>query len=178
MLAQARAYAPQSTDLATEGKLLADARAAQETAAQQRNRLAQLDALKTKLLVQARANEVNEALASLQELRANLDPNDGYIVVQAPEAIGNAYLRLASSAARDGRFANDVSLAGGAGVMSRGWADITPASERYSRYQAIEQTLKTAATIDAGATRNELDRLARQDAGEAGAGNQRLAHAA
>jgi serine/threonine protein kinase len=175
MLDQARSYAPQSTDLAAEGKLLADARATQETAAQQRNRLAQLDALKTKLLVQARANEVNEALASLQELRANLDQNDGYIAVQAPEAIGNAHLRLASSAARDGRFANAVSLTGRARDMSPTLVDITPASERYSRYQAIEQTLKTAVTIDSAATRNELDRLGRQDAAESAAVNERLA---
>ncbi len=95
----------------------------EETAAQQRNRLAQLDALKTKLLVQARANEVNEALASLQELRANLD-GDGYIAVQAPEAIGNAYLRLASSAARDGRFSNAVSLTERAKDMAPSIADI------------------------------------------------------
>lgn len=175
MLDQARVYTPQSADLAAEGKLLADARATQETAAQQRNRLAQLDALKTKLLVQARANEVNEALASLQELRANLDSNDGYIAVQAPEAIGNAYLRLASSAARDGRFANAVSLTGRAKDMAPSIADIAPAIDRYGRYQAIEQTLRTAATIDGAATRNELDRLGRQDAGESAAVNERLA---
>ena len=66
--------------------------------------------------------------------------------VQAPEAIGNAYLRLASSAARDGRFANAVSLTGRARDMAPTLAEITPASERYSRYQAIEQTLKSAAT--------------------------------
>jgi hypothetical protein len=98
LLDQARAYAPQSVE--TEAGLLADARAAQETANQEKNRLAQVDALKTKLLVQARANEVNEALASLRELRANLPATDGYLVLQAPEAIGSAYLRLASNAAR------------------------------------------------------------------------------
>ena len=175
MLDQARSYVPQSADLVAEGKLLAEARSAQETAAQQRNRLAQLDALKNKLLVQARANEVNEALTSLQELRANLDPTDGYIAVQAPEAIGNAYLRLASSAARDGRFANAVTLTGRARDMSPGLSDITPASERYGRYQAIEQALRTAPTLDGTATRGELDRLGRQDAGEAAAVNERLA---
>ena len=175
MLEQARGYAPQSADLTSEGKLLAEARAAQETAAQQRNRLAQLDALKNKLLVQARANEVNEALTSLQELRANLEPTDGYIAVQAPEAIGNAYLRLASSAARDGRFSNAVSLTGRAKEMAPGLGDISPANERYSRYQVIEQTLRSAAAIDGAATRSELDRLGRQDAGESAAVNERLA---
>ena len=175
MLEQARAYAPQSTELATEAKLLADARTAQESAAQVRNHLAQLDALRTKLLVQASANEVNEALASLQELRANPDANDGFIVVQAPAAIGGAYLRLASNAAKDGRFANAVSLTGHAKDVAPDLPDIAAASERYARYLALDQTLKTGNTIDAASTRSELDRLGRQDAAEAMAVKETLA---
>ncbi|MEJ1963382.1 MAG: formylglycine-generating enzyme family protein [Gammaproteobacteria bacterium] len=175
MIDQARSYAPQSAALTAESKLLSDARSAQETASQQRNRLAQLDALKTKLLVQARANEVNEALASFQELRANLDATDGYITVQAPESIGNAFLRLASNAAKDGRFSNAVSLAGRAKEIAPGLESVSPAGDRYSRYQAIEQSLKTANTVDADATRSELERLGRQDAGEAAAVKERLA---
>jgi serine/threonine protein kinase len=175
MLEQVRAYAPQSTELATEAKLLADARMAQETAAQVRNHLAQLDALRTKLLVQASANEVNEALASLQELRANPDANDGFIVVQAPAAIGGAYLRLASNAAKDGRFANAVSLTGHAKEVAPQLQDLAAASERYARYLSLDQTLKSGNAIDATSTRNELDRLGRQDAGEAAAVKETLA---
>ncbi|MDB6012825.1 MAG: hypothetical protein JWL65_5075 [Gammaproteobacteria bacterium] len=175
MLEQVRAYAPQSTELATEAKLLADARTAQETAAQVRNHLAQLDALRTKLLVQASANEVNEALASLQELRANPDANDGFIVVQAPAAIGGAYLRLASNAAKDGRFANAVSLTGHAKEVAPELQDLASASERYARYLSLDQTLKSGNAIDATSTRNELDRLGRQDAGEAAAVKETLA---
>lgn len=175
MLEQVRAYTPQSTELATEAKLLADARTAQETAAQVRNHLAQLDALRTKLLVQASANEVNEALASLQELRANPDANDGFIVVQAPAAIGGAYLRLASNAAKDGRFANAVSLTGHAKEVAPELQDIASASERYARYLSLDQTLKSGNAIDATSTRNELDRLGRQDAGEAAAVKETLA---
>ena len=175
MLEQVRAYAPQSTELAAEAKLLADARTAQENAAQVRNHLAQLDALRTKLLVQASANEVNEALASLQELRANPDANDGFIVVQAPAAIGGAYLRLASNAAKDGRFANAVSLTGHAKEVAPELQDLASASERYARYLALDQTLKSGNAIDATSTRNELDRLGRQDAGESAAVKETLA---
>jgi serine/threonine protein kinase len=175
MLEQMRVYAPQSAELAAEAKLLADAHTAQETAAQVRNHLAQLDALRTKLLVQASANEVNEALASLQELRANPDANDGFIVVQAPAAIGGAYLRLASNAAKDGRFANAVSLTGHAKEVAPELQDLASASERYARYLSLDQTLKTGNTVDATSTRNELDRLGRQDAGEAAAVKETLA---
>lgn len=174
LLDQARAYAPQSVE--AEARLLADARAAQETANQEKNRLAQVDALKTKLLVQARANEVNEALGSLRELRANLPANDGYLVLQAPEAIGSAYLRLASNAARDGRFANAVSLTTRAKEVATSLQDVAPAAERYGRYQLIEEALKSASAIDGAAMHNELERLGRQDARESAAVNQRLAN--
>lgn len=172
MLDLARLYAPQSVD--AESKLLAQARNAQETATQERNRLAQLEALKTKLIVQARANEVNEALTSLQELRANLPADDGYIALQAPQAIGNAYLRLASNAAREGRFTNAVNLTARAKDIAPSLSDIAPVSERYSRYQVIEATLKSG-SIDPNTTRAELDRLGRQDTREAVAVNERLA---
>jgi len=172
LLDQARGYAPQSVE--AEAKLLADARAAQVTASQERNRLAQVDALKTKLLVQARANEVTEALSSLHELQANLPADDGYLVLQAPEAIGNAYLRLASNAARDGRFANAVSLTTRAKEVAPTLQDVAPANERYGRYQSIEEALRSSNVIDVTATRNELERLGRQDARESAAVNQRL----
>ena len=175
MLEQARVYAPRSAELSAEARLLAEARTAQENAAQQRNRLAQLDALKEKLLVQARADDVNDALASLKELRANLDPNDGFIAVQAPEAIGAAYLRLASNAAKDGRFANAVSLTARAAEIAPDVRDVGPATDRYKRYQAIDETLKTSNTLDAASLRSELDRLARQEPAEAAAVKDRLA---
>src|SRR6185437_6541244 len=173
MLDQARKYAPQSVD--AEAKLLADARSAQQAALQERNRLAQVDALKTKLLVQARANEVNEALTSFQELRTNLPASDAYLTQQAPQAIGNAYLRLASNAARDGRFANAASLTSRAKEISPTLQDLAAASERYGRYQVIEATLKSSSAIDGVGTRAELERLGRQDAREAAAVNERLA---
>jgi serine/threonine protein kinase len=175
MLDQARRYSPPATDLAAEEKLLVDARTASEAASRERNRLAQIDALKQKLLVQARANEVTEALASLKALRSNLPAEDAYLAVQAPEAIGAAYLRLASSAARDGRFANAVSLAGRAGEMAPSMPDISPAKDRYARYQALERVLATSRTLDVATTRNELDRLSRVDAAESAAVKQQLA---
>ena len=175
MLAEARTFAPQAADLGAEEKLLADARTAQESASKEKNRLAQLEALKQKLLVQARANDVAEALASLKELRANLPAGDGYLAVQAPDAIGNAYLRLASSAAKDGRFDNAVSLTGKAKEISPQLKDLDSAGQRYARYQTLGQTLKTATTLDVAAVKGEFEGLARMDAIEAAAVKQRLA---
>jgi serine/threonine protein kinase len=175
MLQQARTYAPGSADLVTEGKLLAQARTSQESAATERNRQAQLEALKQKLLVQAGANDVAEALASIKELRANLPANDGYLVIQAPTAIASAYLRLASIAAKDGRFDNAVSLTSKAREIAPSLKDLDSASQRYTRYQALDQALKTSATLDEAAVRGELEGLARFDPVETEAVKQRLA---
>lgn len=175
VLERARAYAPTNAALADEERLLAAARSERDAAAEQRNRLAQLDALKHKLMVQARANDVTEALASLQELRAHLPAADPFLTQEAPQAIGEAYLRLASIAARDGRYANAVTLAARAGEVAPSLSNATALQERYARYQAIAQALQTAITLDVAATRSELERLARADAGEAAAVRQRLA---
>jgi serine/threonine protein kinase len=175
MLDQAQAYAPKAAALSTERQLLADARKAREADAQQRSRLAQLEALKHKLLLQARANEVTEALASLSELRENLPKDDRYLTEEAPLAIGGAYLRLASIAAKEGRYANAITLTTRASEIAPSMTGVNEARERFTRYQALDQRLQSATTIDVGATRSELERLARLDAAETAAVKQRLA---
>lgn len=175
MLSLAREFTPRSAQLQEESRLLAEARASREAAAKERDRLAQLEALKQKLLVQARANEVTEALASYRELRANLPADDAFLQTQAPHAIGSAYLRLASTAARDGRFDNAVSLTTRAREIAPELDGLNAARERYSRYASLNNSLMTASEIDVAAVRGELDRLARLDASEAAAVKRRLA---
>ncbi|HEY0686688.1 MAG TPA: bifunctional serine/threonine-protein kinase/formylglycine-generating enzyme family protein [Steroidobacter sp.] len=175
MLDQARAYAPKLAALSSEQKLLAEARTAREAAAQERSRLAQLEALKHKLLLQARANDVTEALASFAELRENLPKSDAYLADEAPQAIGGAYLRLASIAAKEGRYANAMTLTTRAGEVAPSMMGINEARDRFTRYQALDKRLQSASDIDVDATRSELERLARLDAAESAAVKQRLA---
>lgn len=175
MLDQARSYAPKAESLAAEQKLLAEARDTREAAAKQRSRLAQLEALKHKLLLQARANDVTEALASFAELRENLPKGDTYLADEAPQAIGGAYLRLASIAAKDGRYANAMTLAARATEVAPSMTGVSEARDRFARYQALDQRLQSARDIDVDTTRSELDRLARLDAAETAAVKQRLA---
>lgn len=175
MLDQARAYAPKLAALTTEQQLLSDARTTREAAAQQRSRVAQLEALKHKLLLQARANDVTEALASFAELRDNLPKNDSYLADEAPRAIGGAYLRLASIAAKEGRYANAMTLATRAGEVAPSMTGVSEARDRFTRYQTLDQRLQSAREIDVGATRSELERLARLDPAESAAVKQRLA---
>lgn len=175
MLDQARSYAPKAASVSAEQQLLAEARDAREADAKQRSRLAQLEALKHKLLLQARANDVTEALASFSELRENLPKDDRYLADEAPKAIGGAYLRLASIAAKDGRYANAMTLATRAGEVAPSMSGVGEARDRFARYQSLDQRLQSASEIDVDTTRSELERLARLDAAEAAAVKQRLA---
>lgn len=108
-LQQAIAYAPDLDAVVQEQQVLAQLREQQDSQAREQKRLAELTALKQKLLDQATANEVDEATASLRDLRASLPPADPFLNT-APKAIAGAYVRLAGIAARDGSLASAVTL--------------------------------------------------------------------
>ena len=69
----------------------AEARTKQESDARERSRLANIEAAKQRLLVQAQANEVQEAQASLRELQTSLPPDNAFITTDAPKAIGSPW---------------------------------------------------------------------------------------
>jgi hypothetical protein len=173
MLERAREYSPQSAVVMAEDKLLLDARERQSSDSRQHERLARLEALEQKLIDQARANEVKEAQASLTELRANLPADDPFTVKAAPEAIARSYLRLAASAARDGRFENAVTLVDHAGEFAPG-PELPATRERYVRYAALDHRIAADALTDSGAIRVALDELARVDKEGAALLQQRL----
>ncbi|HEY8508550.1 MAG TPA: SUMF1/EgtB/PvdO family nonheme iron enzyme, partial [Steroidobacteraceae bacterium] len=175
MLERAREYGPGLAELASEEKLLADARARVEAETRERTRLANIQAAKQRLLVQAKANEVQEAQASLKELQSVLPPNDAFLTTEAPQAIGAAYLRLASTAAKDGRFRNAVELAERGAQVVPNVPALAAASKRYARYMAIDEDLATRNRIEVIRIRRELSELAKEDPSEAQAISQRIA---
>jgi len=175
MLERAREYAPQSPDLSAEDKLLADAKARQSADSQARERLAQVEALKQKLIDQAQANEVTEAQASLVMLRTKLPTGDSFTSKDAPEAIGRSFLRLASSAAKEGRFENAVSLVDRGRDVAPTVSDLGAARQRYSRYIALDHALASDQSPDIGSIRRELEQLSKLDASEAALVKQRFA---
>ncbi|MDB6087538.1 MAG: hypothetical protein JWN85_322 [Gammaproteobacteria bacterium] len=177
MLERARGYAPQSVGVTTEDKLLAEARERQSSEVRLHERLAQLEALKQKLIDQAQANEVTEAQASLTELRANLPADDAFMTQAAPEALARSYLRLAASAARDGRFENAVTLVDHAAEVAPGLAELAAARERYVRYAAFDQRIAAHALTDSRAIRAALEELAKLDKEGATLLKQRLGRA-
>lgn len=115
-------------------------------------RVADLVALRQKLLEQATANQVEEATVSLGELRAGLPANDPFLIDTAPKAMIDAYARLAEVAARDGRFDSAVSLIDRALEFDRTNAQTVALREKYAQSLAAAQSsalAKAAATAPA-----------------------------
>jgi serine/threonine protein kinase len=175
MLQHARAYGPQPAALAREQQLLAASRAQLAAAAQVQEQQAQTEALEQKLLVQAAANTVNDALATLAQLRGRLPATDPFLTREAPAAIGRSYLHLAASAALDGRFDEAASLAAKGRVAVPTFASLGAAQQRYTLYASLDRAMASVGAADAQRVRGQIDGAARAAPQEAQALEQALA---
>ncbi len=134
-LQRAVAFAPALPAIAQERQLLTRMRAEQDARDREQKRLAELAALKQKLQDQATANEVNEAMATLRDLRTKL-PTDDPFLTSAPKSIAAAYVRLAAIAARNSRFDTAVSLIDRSLELDRSDAQVTTLREQYAQQLA------------------------------------------
>jgi hypothetical protein len=162
MLDRARQLGADPAALTGEERLLATARASSEADARAREQAAELAARKEKVLVQAEANQVGDALGTLQGLRADLPKKDSFVEQEGPLAIARAYVRLASASAREGRFDEALSLAGQGRDLARASREISDARQRYWRYRAINDTVVRRVDIDTREIRRDLAVFAKQ----------------
>jgi len=158
MLAHARLYRPAPAQLAREVKLLRAARAHIGAAAAAQAHRAQTEALEQSLLGHAEANNVNDALALLKTLKARLPADDPFLLKKAPAAIGNGYLRLARSAALDGRFdaAQHLAQKGHSTVPS--FAPLADASKRYALYLRLDREVASIDAQNVARFRTQIER--------------------
>jgi Protein kinase domain/Sulfatase-modifying factor enzyme 1 len=161
MLAHAQSYGLAPAELARESQLLAASRTQLAAAAQAQEQQAQTEALEQKLLVQADANTVNDALASLTALRARLPASDPFLTTQAPAAIGRGYLRLAASAALDGRFEEAQSLVAKGQATVPSFAALGEASQRYASYVQLDRDMASVDAANVDRVRAEIGQAAR-----------------
>ncbi|MGH8179280.1 MAG: protein kinase domain-containing protein [Steroidobacter sp.] len=138
-LGRALAHAPEHEAVIEEQLLLTQVRAQQDSRSKEQKRVAELAALRQKLLDQATANEVAEATASLSELRASLAPNDPFLSTAGPRAIAGAYVRLAAVAARDGRIDSALTLIDRALEFDRTSTQTAALRERYVQQAGAQQ---------------------------------------
>ena len=163
MLARSLEYPSQSPDLAVEEALLADARAKEKIGSSKSERTAYVNSLKQKLLTRATADDVASAEMSLRVLRENLPANDRFMTRDGPEAIAQAYARLALKAAGNGQLKSAVELMTRARAAAPSVERIAITLTRYVRYQEIDDDLTGAAVPDIRRVRNEISELYAQD---------------
>jgi serine/threonine protein kinase len=166
MLESARIHGAAAGPVAIEAQLQAQALAGQKMAQAERDKVAQIESLKQKLLAQAEANDVASALATLKVLRESLPKKDAFIAEQGPAAIGGAYLRMASAAAQDGRLTDAIGLVGRGRAVARTTPELVRALNRYERYRDIELELGNSTVIDVERIVREFSAFAEQDAEE------------
>ncbi|MDE2448707.1 MAG: protein kinase [Gammaproteobacteria bacterium] len=174
MLEQARGYGGQAAQIAREEQLLATSRAQMTAAAQVQEQHAQTQALQQKLLVQAAANTVNDALTTLAQLRTRLPANDPFLTKDGPAAIGGGYLRLAASAALDGRFDEAESLAQKGRAAVPTFAPLGAAQLRYAQYASLNRVMGSVNAAGAERIRSEINAAEREAPTEAQALEQAL----
>lgn len=175
MLERGREFGADPAAVLAEEKLLAEARAQQQLDDKARARVAQLTALKEKLLVQAQANQVIDALFTLEQLRPSLPKKDNFVTEEAPRAIARGYLRLASTTIKEGRFKEAINLVDRARDLDRSSDEVAAVRKRYTRYQSVDGILASRRRIDAQDLRKELAELAKPDPDEAAVIMSRLA---
>lgn len=163
MLARSLEYPSQSTDLAVEEALLADARAKDKIGSSKSERTAYVNSLKQKLLTQANADDVASAEMSLRVLRENLPANDRFMTRDGAEAIAQAYERLALKVAGNGQLRSAVELMTRARATAPSVERVASTQARYARYQQIDEYLTGAAVPDIRQVRGQISELYAQD---------------
>jgi non-specific serine/threonine protein kinase len=172
-LQRAEAYAPKLASLQQEQQSLTQLRQRRDAQLAERKRLADLAALRQKLLDQATANQVDEALASLTKLRAGLPASDEFLTSQAPKAIAAAYVRLAGTAAGGKHFDSALAMLDRALELEPKNGEAAELRERYAKESALEKAARAkqaAAAAKAANAAKTQERAASAPAGQSKGG--------
>ena len=97
LLARGERLVPQSETVAQVKAAVTEAEEQFLREREEAARRARLAGLKETMLIQAKAKDVNSARQTFQELKAELPANDPFIQAKGPEALAQAYSKLAAS---------------------------------------------------------------------------------
>ena len=174
MLELSRKYSADSAARTQEEKLLDAAVANQVEETRQREHAEQVSSLEKQLLDLAQANDVEAAVARLGEIRVEVPANDPFITRDGPVAVASAFLRLAASAAQEGRFPLALDFVTRGRAVAPTFDQINAARTRYTRYQALDQYLTSRERLDVREVRSQLAVSFKQNSSEATAAAQGL----
>jgi len=148
---------PKSSALKRENRALAIAERKQAKQQKNQETLAKIEALKQSLLTQAKANDVKKARVSYNQLR-KLAATDVFTQSDAPQAIGDAYLRLANGLAKQKQFKDALALTENGLKISTQHALLQSARDEYLAVVTVKEAktyLNTASVIDS----SKIDKL-------------------
>jgi hypothetical protein len=143
--------------------------------AQKMDAISRIESLKQRLLSQAGANRVNEAIATQTVLREALPENDVFLVKDAPLAIASAYVRLAAEAARNGRIEDALNFANTGSHLVPELQEAAVARNRYLEYWEIDDLLRNGERVLTPHVRYRVWRVSKLAPDEMPAVKQRLA---
>jgi hypothetical protein len=129
--------------------------------AQKQDSLSRILVLKQALLNQAGANQVAESIATLGSLREHLSATDEFLVVEGPQAIALAYLRLASNAANNGKIEEALSLSISGSKIAPALKEAAIARNRYLAYWEISDLLRNRERVMAAHVRFKIWRVSK-----------------
>jgi hypothetical protein len=129
--------------------------------AQKQDSLSRILVLKQALINQAGANQVSEAIATLGSLREHLSATDEFLVVEGPQAIALAYLRLASNAANNGKIEEALSLSISGSKIAPALKEAAVARNRYLAYWEISDLLRNRERVMAAHVRFKIWRVSK-----------------
>jgi hypothetical protein len=163
MIERAAELTPTHPDLANERKLLTDARVSQDRATQQAKVAAGTAALKQRLLTEAKADDTN-FIVTLNALKQTLPATDSFLVEQAPFAIAESYMRLATKSARRGSFDEAVKLIDKGSETAPNLKALRDMRNVYSNLSAANDQIKSGSSVSGREVRASLDALSRSKA--------------
>ncbi|MCP4044033.1 MAG: SUMF1/EgtB/PvdO family nonheme iron enzyme, partial [Gammaproteobacteria bacterium] len=104
MIRKGKRYLPGHPEFGTEHQAITAAETAHNKAQAEEARLAEIKGLKRTLLTQATADKILDARNTLEKLRKELPATDPFMAKEGPDAIGQAYMRLAKGLAAQKKF--------------------------------------------------------------------------
>ncbi|MEL7451285.1 MAG: SUMF1/EgtB/PvdO family nonheme iron enzyme, partial [Pseudomonadota bacterium] len=156
----------QLAEIETERELVEAARAAFEAERAQQNRLAKIEGDKQTFLVQARADSVTKAKATLATLSQALPANDTFLTTTAPDALASAYERLAGQSAERGSLDAALRFANAGLEYMPDRASLVQARDDYDRRnnrQRVSNTLSSGSASDVAGLTSLLGTVRAQD---------------
>jgi len=147
LLERGARFAPQNTGFVEETRLLAKAEGIFNEENREKLRMARIEGSKQTLRTQARANDLRNAKKTLKVLQAELPKDDPFLLKDAPQVLGGAYLRLADSAARKKNFDSAMKLLAAGIQVAPDMPELGRARERYEREARVYRKARQFASI-------------------------------